>query len=165
MDISDYKCAVVEYSCKKCFIAQNYIIHFDINRGAFFESEKGKCNHMNLLLHSSTNKTFFNFFIEIQCQKCQKKEIKNLIDKDVKEVMTSLHYTCECGEGDLFIGILLQKGDFDLSDKEEEKSENDKKENGNIAILENDTLKRYSNEQGDIISKQKKNWKALARMI
>ena len=145
MDISNYKSAIVQYSCIDCFLGNNYVIIFDLNRGKYFESEKGECKHIDLTFHSSFNKNTFNFLIELQCKKCQNKENKKILNKDFNDDIASFQYTCKCGEGNLDIGISLEKEVTNLSDIIEQKPKEKIEKNESKSIL-NDDLKLYTNK-------------------
>ena len=144
MDISNYKCAIVEYKCKDCFVANNYVIKFFLNRGEYFESEKGECKHIDLTFNSHFNKNIFNFFVDIQCKKCQNKH-KILFDENFNDDIASSNYTCKCREGNLDIGIWLAKQAIYLSNNNEQKPKEEIVKYENKSIL-NDDLKLYTNE-------------------
>ena len=120
MDISKYKCAIVEYTCDDCMIGNNFVIKFDFNKRTNFVSVKGHCSHIDLLFFQHFNNfCLFNFFVELECKSCGKKDSKNLINKDSNDEMANLHYKCQCGDGNLNIGILFQENIFDNSNNKE----------------------------------------------
>ena len=63
MDISNYKCAIFQYTCDDCMIGNNFVIKFDFNKGDNFISEKGTCSHIDITFHSTINKNIINCFI------------------------------------------------------------------------------------------------------
>ena len=128
MDVSNYKSAVVEYTCDKCFIGNNFVMIFNFDKGNSYDSEQGHCKHIELKFFTTIAQKKFDLFVELLCKNCQNKETRTIIDKNCKDIMANLHYTCKCGEGDLNIGVLFYEEIFDNSNDTQVKERQEPKE-------------------------------------
>ena len=48
MDVQNYKCAIVQYTCEECLIGDNFTFIFDFNKGDYYKTEEGLCEHLTL---------------------------------------------------------------------------------------------------------------------
>ena len=139
MNVSQYKCAIIQYACEDCLIGNNYTIKFNFEKGQEFQIKKGVCHHFKINFNSSINhdKCFF-LFVTFQCKNCEHEQNEKVIDDSNKEEMKTLNYKCKkCGRGDLCIGVLFDKVDFNLNNSN---NESQNLENGNNQINENQRI-------------------------
>ena len=132
MNVENYKCAILEYTCEECFNGNNCVLEFDkIKQDP--HTYEGLCRHIYLTFFSTIENNLFNCLVTFHCQKCDKEESKQLINDGSVDSIYNLSYKCECGNGDLHIGLLLQEEVFYLDGKDGNKNiDNNNAQNQNI---------------------------------
>ena len=120
MNVSDYKCVIIQYTCDDCMIGNNFILVFNFNKNNDYKTEKGLCSHLDLTFHSRFDKGLFNCFIDFECKNCNEKATKTLVDDKTNDMMVNLNYKCKCGNGNINIGILFEHEIIDLPQNNEE---------------------------------------------
>ena len=134
MDASQYNYAIVEYSCERCLIGNNFIIIFDFNKDKDIQeqNELPFCSHMDLTFTSSLENRCFNLSIEFHCKNCDNYERRTFKDGIFSGDVVNLNCKCNnCQNGDTNIGVLFMnkksnEQNFNQLNKIEEKNNDDK---------------------------------------
>jgi hypothetical protein len=158
MDVSQYKCAIIQYSCESCLIGNNFTIIFNFNKDKDVQARDGICNHMELTFNSSLENRCLNLSIAFLCKNCEHFETRTVIDGNTEDMLVNLNYKCtECKNGDINIGVLFENEVFDLQNGNEENSNQQnqlekKNSDEKISLFDNnnDNEKNEKNSENNI---------------
>ena len=118
INIKDYKGAIIQYTCEDCLLSENFTVEFsDVPK-----VKPGTCHHFNINFLLVIENYEIKYLLSFTCKICNHNEIKELFNKNTREEMGSITYSCSnCGKGNMTAGFLLEKELIELDENEVKK--------------------------------------------
>ena len=133
-EVSDYKAALIEYSCDSCYCSENFEVLFsNIPR-----VRGGKCEHLNLNFLLSINLNEYKYLVSFTCknEKCSHNEMKELFNKQTKDISGNIKYSCpKCGNGNMNVGFILENELINLEEQENDNNIQIDNKNDKIKLI------------------------------
>ena len=131
INVKDYKGAIIQYTCEDCLLSENFLVEFsDVPK-----VKPGTCHHFNINFLLVIEKYEFKYLISFTCKLCNHNEMKELFNKNTKEEVGSITYSCpNCGKGNMTAGFLLQNELIELDENEGNKNNPNNNDNQNMQI-------------------------------
>ena len=104
-NLKKYKKAIISYECPEC----NFSDYFEEDlKSQISRIKSDSCSHFSFKFIYNLEDESFKYIISFNCNNCGANHMINLLDKNIVDNEIKINYKCQqCGNGSLFVGLML----------------------------------------------------------
>ena len=114
INVRNFKGAIIQYLCEECNMSDDFFVEFsDIPK-----IKPGGCSHYKINFLLVNENIEIKYLLSITCNKCKHNQMKELFNKDTKDMQGSFIYDCpKCKNGKLTAGFLLSNENIEFDNE------------------------------------------------
>ena len=132
INVRNFKGAIIQCLCDECHMSDDFFVEFS----DFAKIKSGGCSHykINFLLINENKE--IKYLLSITCNKCKSNQMKELLNKDIKDMQGNFVYNCPiCKNGNLTAGFLLSNENVDFDNEGGNINQDDDNNNKKINLI------------------------------